>query len=462
MLVAALVGIAVTVVVARSGGDGSHPGEWDPHVVDLVAFVEEERELSFEHPVPIDFLTAEQYADRVRVDGGEMATTDQELLDESVATLAALGLVAHDLDLAETSGELADSGTLALYDPVAERIVVRGTEMTVGLRVTLVHELVHVAQDQAFDLERPRGDGSSSAFEAFRMLVEGDADRIMHRYVERLDAEELAAYEAEMAAVGAATAGEMPPGLEEVPGGMVALFSAPYAFGDPLAEMIAADGGNAAIDAAFDDPPSTSEHGFDARSYLARDEPVEVPEPEVPDDARAIGDPTAGLGATMLFVVLAERVDVPTALAAADGWGGDAAVAYRDGSTTCVRAHLTGDDPTDTDEISAALEAWVEAGPDGAASVDDVRAGSSGRYVQFDTCLDPGDDELPSPSGNSLTALVYPAIRAQAAALAVRDGVDPWTAFEVGTCVADAAPADLSSPGIDEQMRAIIERCRQG
>ena len=84
----------------------------------------------------------------------------------------------HDLDLAETSGELADSGTLALYDPVAERIVVRGTEMTDGLRVTLVHELVHVAQDQAFDLERPPTGRVVGRLRGVRMLVEGDADRI--------------------------------------------------------------------------------------------------------------------------------------------------------------------------------------------------------------------------------------------------------------------------------------------
>ena len=70
------------------------------------------------------------------------------------------------------------------------------------------------------------------------MLVEGDADRIMHRLRRGPRRRGPRGFEDEMAAAGAAAAGEMPPGLEQVPGGMVALFSAPYVFGDPLAEIV--------------------------------------------------------------------------------------------------------------------------------------------------------------------------------------------------------------------------------
>ena len=52
------------------------------------------------------------------------------------------------------STSVSDGGTLAFYDPTDERVRVRGTEMTVGLEVTLVHELTHALQDQHFDLER--------------------------------------------------------------------------------------------------------------------------------------------------------------------------------------------------------------------------------------------------------------------------------------------------------------------
>lgn len=54
-------GVAGLVVVGgrdekASGRKNEYPSAWDPRVTDLVAFVERERGLRFEHPVAIDFL----------------------------------------------------------------------------------------------------------------------------------------------------------------------------------------------------------------------------------------------------------------------------------------------------------------------------------------------------------------------------------------------------------------------
>src|SRR3546814_16854021 len=51
---------AVVTGVTDSGPD--HPDTWDPRVAQLVEFVEDERGLTFDHPVHVDFLTAEQYS----------------------------------------------------------------------------------------------------------------------------------------------------------------------------------------------------------------------------------------------------------------------------------------------------------------------------------------------------------------------------------------------------------------
>src|SRR3546814_12649663 len=50
--------LAVVTGVTDSGPD--HPDTWDPRVAQLVELVEDERALTFDHPVPVDFLPAAQ------------------------------------------------------------------------------------------------------------------------------------------------------------------------------------------------------------------------------------------------------------------------------------------------------------------------------------------------------------------------------------------------------------------
>jgi hypothetical protein len=429
----AVVGLlAAAAIVLNRGGGIDHPEEWDRRVVDLVAFVERERGIEFDHPVEIEFLSEREYSERVRVDETALTDQDRALVEESSTVLEALGLVPLDTDLFESSNEMADAGTLAFYDPVIERVIVRGTEMTTGVEVTLVHELVHVAQDQAFDLERPPATDTSAAYEAFDALVEGDAVRIELDYVDSLSADEQTGYWDDY---GAAY-DESQAALTEVPPALQALFAAPYLLGQPVVDLLAADGGNEAVDDAFADPPVSSEHLLDPRSYFDGDAPIEVDEPEIGDGSEAIGEPSP-LGATTLFVMLAERIDPLVALAAADGWGGDMSVAYDDGDGTCVRVDLVGDTATDRDEIAAALQAWVDAGPAGAASVT-----TSGDRVVFESCsAEVEADAAPPAAVSSLDALVLPATRSQLMMVATSDlGLDHDEAFALGDCFVRRVP----------------------
>src|SRR5690606_6328002 len=135
----------------------------------------------------------------------------------------------------------------AYYDPLAERIIVRGTEMSPTMEATLVHELVHVAQDQAFDLESGLISLDPAAGDAYRALVEGDANRIMLAYVESLDPGVQQAIEEDTRA----SVEEAEVALGDVPPALQAVGAAPYALGQPLVDLIAADGGNRAVDRAF-------------------------------------------------------------------------------------------------------------------------------------------------------------------------------------------------------------------
>ena len=76
-----------------------------------------------------------------------------------------------------------------------------------------------------------------------------------------------------------------------------------------------------------------------------------------PADGEVIDSGT--YGELTLLITLSDVVDVETARRAADGWGGDAYVAWREGEATCVRVAFVMDTPRDRAEL---VEAWRDVG----------------------------------------------------------------------------------------------------
>jgi hypothetical protein len=393
----ALVAGMLTVVVRWIQGDGpGHPDEWDPRVADLAAYVERERELEFDHPVYVDFLSPAEYTEATLA-GGPAEEDARAELELYASQLRALGVASGELDLYEAFNTVVDSGTLAFYDPADERIRVRGTEVTVGLEVTLVHELTHALQDQRFELDRvqdPTLDTGASA--AFRALGEGDALRVENAYIEdELDEDQQAAYDEEFAgdlAESEAATGDVPPYIE-------ATFGAPYALGQPFVTMLFNDAGNAAVDEAFEDPPYTEEHLFDPASFLADEGASEV-EVALPRGAETVEE--GPFGATAWYLVLAERIDPKVAFDAALGWDGDHYAAYERGDEVCVQAVFAGATAHDESEMAVALEEWQETMPGDRAEVTRVDG-----HPGIDTC-DPGEDVDLELTGRSETSLYLP------------------------------------------------------
>jgi hypothetical protein len=432
LAVVACLGVTAAAIYLVTDDQGvAHPDAWDERLVDLVAFVEEERGLHFDHPVAVDFLTPEQYSARTRVDESELTRKDRQLIEDGTAPLRALGLVPAAFDALESANELSDTATLAYYDPLRERITVRGTEMSTDLRVTLAHELVHVLQDQHFDLEDMLDDGDPTAdrLSGYLALIEGDATRIQEAYVRSLPADDRARY---ADATGEAFE-EAQEQLGAIPGVLVAMQGAPYTLGPSLVELIAADGGNEAVDDAFEDPPATTEHMVDPRSYFGGDPAHEVTPPAVPTGGQQIGEDDR-LGALSLFLLLSERIDPLVALSAVDGWGGDAFVVYDRKGKTCIDLAVQGDSARDGDELLQAFEAWVAGGPPGAAQ---LRADGDGALV---SACDPSDRA--DPSGLAIDALTLPATRAQVMLAASGSADDVDDAFAAADCFVRAVPLD--------------------
>jgi hypothetical protein len=371
VIVALVVGAAYVATEGRPG----FPKEWDKRVAPIADWVADARGLEFEHPVEVLFLSPSEY--RAAATGDPEAAQDEKEAEDSVAQLRALGMVSGDVDLDAAGKTLADSGTLAYYDPSEKKVFVRGTDVTPALRVTLAHELTHVLQDQHFDLERMK-DLPEEKSSVLRALAEGDATRIEDEYIETLSADERKQYEDESDDPEATKAID-----DKVPPALTAFFSAPYAFGPTLASFLDRKGGDEELDAAFRDPPS-EEVLFDPRlhgSLQAEPQKVSV---GAPDGTEKLDD--GYFGPIAWYLVLASRMEPSVAMKAVDGMGGDHYAFYRQQSRVCVRIYAVGDDATQVRELDAALKTWVAKSPAGTASVS-----LDGDTVHFQSC-DPGGD----------------------------------------------------------------------
>ena len=420
-------------VFSRTRDHGvAHPDQWDPRVLDIVHFDEKHRGLDFKHPVFIDFLTPEQYGERARTDPDQLSDEDKKTLESEAGELRALGLVQGDVDLFAAENDLADSGTAAFYDPDTQRVSVRGSDMTVELRVTLAHELTHALQDQYFGVGTKRTSQFKTSDEAsaFRALVEGDAVRIEDEYIDSLsDADQ-----SEYSDSNSASIEKAQDQLTAVPDALQAFMAAPYLYGPPFAELLDADGGQTRVDDAFKHPPVDDEQLIDPRQFVHDRGPLDVDKPSLPDGVKDELD-SGDLGATEWYLMLAERISPQDALEATDGWGGDAYVAFEQDGKTCMRLAWKGDSPTDFDEMHHALDQWAAAMPSGSATVRE-----DGDLLRVETC-DPGEG-AGTINDRSLDALTLIEARSYLTVGGMQDGRSVDEGFDYAQCVIGKLPFD--------------------
>ena len=345
--VVAIVAIVAACIGMVHGRDPLAFAPWDPRVAPLVAFVEKERGYSFNHPVEVQFLTAEEYRAKA-TQSAPLTDKDRAYYRDQERFLRALGLVGGEVDLAAEQNEISDSGTLAYYSPDTRTVYVRGVDLTPSLRVTLVHELTHALQDQIFNLDFSRAKTDGQAF-ALRALAEGDAIRIENAYYASLSADEQTQVDAQSNTdVGNSKAlnSDSAPIL-------LALFGAPYDLGVPFVRLLASIDGE--LDRAFRSPPQSEENVFDPASFLAHDEPMKVTAPKAPADAKRIDSVGSEVGVVGWYLLIAIHTDQKTALTAAEGWGGDAMTVYDRAGLLCTSMIFRGDSARDADEMQAAL-----------------------------------------------------------------------------------------------------------
>ncbi|MGH9273865.1 MAG: hypothetical protein ACRDZU_04385 [Acidimicrobiales bacterium] len=422
---AVVVGVAVIAIVGATfavlrpdASTAGHPDEWDARVQPLVDFVEGERNLFFEHPVQVDFLSIDEWEERAATEAtdaeAEMSDEDRRLLESGASLFRALGLAEGELDLLESFEQISASGTVGRYQFDDQRISVRGSELDIESKKTLVHELTHALQDQRFDIgDRYDEDAEETDEDQLDALVEGDAERIEAAWTDQLSEARRAELDAAMQSTGDEAAGA----LAGVPDSVLTFVQAPYILGRRFIDALLASGGNEAVNEAFVDPPGPEEHVLDPLSYLDDDQPIDVDSPPLTGSEVAIENLDGEFGALGLFVMLAERIDPLDALVAVDGWAGDAFVAFERDHTTCVRATIAAEDDLSADALVAALENWRDAMPAAAAAAVE----RTGTRTTFETC-DPGPDaDVLDGDGRSSDAIAIPSVRIDLAIEVLRE-----------------------------------------
>lgn len=373
------------------------PGDPDAVVEQVSRRVERLRDLHFAEPVDAQFLDADEL--RTEVEG----LVRQELRPVEVRreeeVLRELGAIPPDGDLAEITTDALGSQVVGLYDTKSKELLVQAasdpdppgripaepgspvagapSEDVSGFdseeEITLAHELEHALADQALGIfDRVGGPEAADRELAYAALVEGDATLAMELY-----ALTYVGLEDQLAL------GESVPGEDEfaaLPDYVQRSLLFPYLEGLRFVCHRFADGGLAAIDRAYDDPPAgTSQVIFPDRYGVIEPQPVSLPPRPGKDWERIArrelgaaelewlfeapgGDPEAGLPEPRELVF---------------GWAGGEVALWGRGEERAMAISLL--ELPRTDSLCGAVGAWYRAGwPD-----SEVEAGNGAGELTF-------------------------------------------------------------------------------
>jgi hypothetical protein len=280
--------------------------------------------------------------------------------DEDNITLRSMGLLKANQDVAQLQLRLLGDQVLGFYDDRKKRmVVVSDSGLSAEAKITYAHEYTHALQDAAFTLKTLETDavGEDDRSLARTALIEGDATQTMFLWAfANLDPAELAQL------------GNQPePDTGDAPSWMVGLLQFPYTAGLQWVGQLYQDGGFQAVDAAFGDPPDSTEQVIHHDKWVAREKPIAV---SVPELGPALGAgwkrvASSPQGEAMLGVMLQFfGVSQPDAAKAVAGWGGDRVAVYSGpGGAFSLAWRLAWDTPADAAEFAVAYAKVTDALP---------------------------------------------------------------------------------------------------
>jgi hypothetical protein len=329
-----------------------------------------------------DTLTPSELADNVKNDFFKDYTSEDSQAD--VRELAAFGLLPRSFDLYKLYTDLYSEQVAGYYDPkTKDMYVVQDDQFSGNEKMTYAHEYTHVLQDQTWDLEnglKTNDDYCKTHSEycaGVQALVEGDAS-LSEQYWFFQDATEQ-----DQKDVQDFYRTYTSPVFDSTPLFLQKDFIFPYDQGLSFVQYLYDGGGWAAVDKAYENPPSSTEMILHPEKYPS-DKQVDVPLKEVTTALGKGWDETTrnSMGEWYLNLILSAgvqesaRLDEETASTAAAGWGGDTYTVNWNESTGQLAVILRSrwDSTRDADEFWKALSEYGQKrwGNPGARSNDSL------------------------------------------------------------------------------------------
>lgn len=301
---------------------------------------EKMRGLLFLNDVPVELMS------RAKIEDEILAMVDRDMPPAYRKQIdlgyKAFGLVPQDSDVLNDMIKLVVSQAGGFYDPEAKHVILPDDleefmgEMVAGadgfmdpmMRNILTHEFTHALQDQHFDLNTIMGMAmdDDDVKLALTALVEGDATLIGTGAMMDEGGDMTNLLKQDPAAMGAmmgAGGGMMGAEANAMPAILKETLIFPYVYGYILITTMVQDGGFARIDAAFSDPPLSTEQLLHIEKYLGeeRDDPIEITLPAV--NLGELGWQPVGQNTMGEFQTRVLLGSSPDAIEAAKGWDGD-------------------------------------------------------------------------------------------------------------------------------------------
>jgi hypothetical protein len=281
------------------------------------------RELELLEPLNIEVQDRDQLRDWLITDIAESyPEVDQEA---DLRVLVIFGFIEPGTDLGDLQVEILGEQIAGYYDPETDQMVVvstgGGEELSASDEITFAHETIHALQDQHFDLLAVQGDIDALSDDqslAIDALIEGDATTGQIEYL--LDNPSLIRdLQDELSGLDSSS-------LDDAPQIYAETLLFPYEEGADFVSELHDEGGWDAVNAAFDNPPQSTEQVLHPDKYLAGEGPLPVtindPLPALGDDWHVFDLNVMGEFITNVFLD-SHDVDRGDAQQAAEGWGGD-------------------------------------------------------------------------------------------------------------------------------------------
>lgn len=331
----------------------------------VIAGVPAIRELAATTDVPFEYITREQFqADVLELIQGDI---DPAVLAAEERLYKRLGLLAPDANMEALTAELYGEQVAAFYQPENGRfyIIARDEPFGPSDKIIVSHEYTHALQDQHFDLQ---ANTITDPFEGDAALgqlavIEGDASLTSQLWATQnfTEAELLQLLMDALNGLGELN-------MDGIPLVMRRQLEFPYGEGLNFVTALQQDGGFAAVDAALQNPPPSTEQILHPEKFTAHEAPIDV---DVPDLLETLGDgwfavyeqTTGELGIQILatggeepdILIPGLPVDWPHQEVAA-GWGGDRLRMYENTNGDWLIVWKTAwDTPADAAEFEARM-----------------------------------------------------------------------------------------------------------